>query len=486
VRTTAGRLIAAEDLSRYASDDIADWLWILERYVSAHAGSTSEEMLRRYPGMQDAVDALAQREELARLDLPGRPGAWLHRDVLVGLRRLTLSQRRTRSRAVPLRALAAAVIRRQGLVDPLGGPDGPRRVLEQLAGWQLPVGLWSDVLAARIAGAASPEIDPLIRGGEFEWRGSRIGATRVVAFSPPGMGAALLPAPSDAPLEEGAGRIVDYLTTNGASFAHQIASACGIPLGEVEAALWDLIWLGRVSNDSFRAIVRPRRTTRRRPLGRWAVPASRGARDRETEIDAALRVLLSRYGFLCRELVDRERIGVRWSEAYPALTRMEWRGEVERGLFVSGLSGAQFADRVGRDELLRVAEKERPVLLQVNDPANLFGDVVPIVTPAGDRWVVRHHPGNYLVVRGGDPMLAIEGGGARLTSLRELRDEERRPALELLRELVRRPDQPASLHVESWDGRAVIETPVAADLAALGFVREDRVMILYRSFGGGG
>jgi hypothetical protein len=38
--------------------------------------------------------------------------------------------------------------------------------------------------------------------------------------------------------------------------------------------------------------------------------------------------------------------------------------------------------------------------------------------------------------------------------------------------------------VETWDGASAVASEVAADLAALGFIRDDQAMVLYRSFRG--
>jgi ATP-dependent Lhr-like helicase len=162
---------------------------------------------------------------------------------------------------------------------------------------------------------------------------------------------------------------------------------------------------------------------------------------------------------------------------------MEWRGEADRGVFVSGLSGPQFAALGVGSELVGERGEEEPHLLSSCDPANLYGDVLPVVRPDGERYVVRHLPGNHLVLRGGMPLLAVEAHGARLVPLADLDTAERRAVFSLLPRLVRHAGQRAAVRVETWDGAPVADTPAAADLAFVGFVREDRAMILYRDFG---
>jgi ATP-dependent Lhr-like helicase len=112
------------------------------------------------------------------------------------------------------------------------------------------------------------------------------------------------------------------------------------------------------------------------------------------------------------------------------------------------------------------------------DPANLLGDVVPIARAP------RRGPGNYVIVRGGQPLVAVEAWAKRLVPLADLSAGERREALSLLVRLVRRAGQRPSIRVETWDGASAVASEVAADLAALGFIRDDQAMVLYRSFRG--
>jgi len=69
------------------------------------------------------------------------------------------------------------------------------------------------------------------------------------------------------------------------------------------------------------------------------------------------------------------------------------------------------------------------------------------------------------------------------------RDAASRPGrggrqLSLLVHLVRRAGQRPSIRVEMWDGVPAAASEVADDLAALGCIRDDQAMVLYRSFRG--
>jgi ATP-dependent Lhr-like helicase len=364
--------------------------------------------------------------------------------------------------------------------------------MEQLAGCPLPVGVWNDVLSVRVRGYNLGMLGRLVRAGELEWSGRAVGGgQRGLVFAPHGVA---LPGESQTgtavtdPIEH---RVLEYLSERGASFLHRIVAGTDRRPSEIAMALWSLIWKGRVTNDvletAFGGEPRTDRWQGRQrgaPWGggRWSAVEASGAARSEDETKGLLRTVLHRYGILNRELVGRDGFGLRWADAYPALTRSEWAGDVERGLFVSGLSAPQFASR-GAVDRLREGERDGAlILINVFDPACIYGDLVPINLPNGERYVVRHHPSNYLILHAGRAILAAENRGERLVPLTDLGHVERREALATLRRLVEGRSRPPAVRVKAWDGRAIVDTPIAADLEMLGFVREDRTMILYRSY----
>ena len=220
--------------------------------------------------------------------------------------------------------------------------------------------------------------------------------------------------------------------------------------------------------------------------GRWSALGPAESGDVDAEPSAVLDGLLVRYGLLNRDLVGRGDggSGVNWARAYPVLTRREWAGEVERGLFVTGLSAPQFAVRGLIDGLTAPTEDPGPILLNVLDPVCIHGDLFPIERPNGESYVLRHYPGNSLVVRAGRPVLAVENRAERLVPLAEMDRAELREALSTLRRLVDGRHRPPAIRVRSWDGGAIIGSIGAEELERIGFVREDRDMILYRTYGG--
>jgi hypothetical protein len=121
---------------------------------------------------------------------------------------------------------------------------------------------------------------------------------------------------------------------------------------------------------------------------------------------AVARVLLRRYGVVFRRLLDNEPRTLPWWQLVRALRRMEARGDVRGGRFVTGVSGEQFAlpEAVGQlRRIRRSAPSGRPVAVSAADPLNLTG----ILTP-GPR--IAKSTRNRVVYRDGVPVAAHEGG----------------------------------------------------------------------------
>ncbi len=489
------RLVAADDVEQYRRMSDADVREIVRRYVSARAVTSRPEVLARYPAAERSIDRLQRSEGWIEVEWADGTIGWSDPEVASGIRRLTLAGRRRRVTTVLPEAYSRYLLAHHHTGAPLAEED-LLEVMEQLAGCPLPTGVWDDVLSIRVRGYDRGMLDRLVRSGELAWYGrTSAGGQRHLVFAPPGCGLRVGPRATGAISGELPRRVIEYLDGHGASFLHRIAAGIDRSPSEVAAALWASIWAGQVTNDSLDVVwgeePQPDRWHGRRRGatwggGRWTLVEAGGQERPDDDVRALLNVLVHRYGILSREVLGREESGLRWSEIYPVLTRWEWAGQVERGLFVSGLSAPQFT---ARDTIDRLGEPEgdgAPVVANVFDPACIYGDLIPIDLPNGERYVVRHHPSNYLVLQAGRPILSIENRGERLIPLADLGHDERREALATLPGLVEGRTRPPSVRVRTWAGRPIAGTAVAAELEALGFAREDRSMILYRGYAEGG
>ena len=206
-------------------------------------------------------------------------------------------------------------------------------------------------------------------------------------------------------LSELACKLRACLSERGAMFAGDLIRSLNVPSAEVNRALWELVAAGLVTADGFdslRMLIDPRRKnafkapSNLKPMartkstaGRWSLlraqlpeqeSAGQAAERRETEIESACWMLLRRYGVLFRDVLERETIAPRWRELLPMLRRMEARGEVRGGRFLSGFDGEQFALPEALESLRAMRHANRKpeeITIAAADPLNLIGIILP-------------------------------------------------------------------------------------------------------------
>jgi ATP-dependent Lhr-like helicase len=214
--------------------------------------------------------------------------------------------------------------------------------------------------------------------------------------------------------------VFDVLSTRGASFAADLADAADLSTDEFRTAIAELVAAGLVTSDGFaglRALIglspqhAPARLNRTDAAGRWsALRAGGDDPSPDAIVETVARALLRRYGVVFRRLLAREGANVTWRELARVYRRLEARGEIRGGRFVSGMSGEQFAtaDAIERlREIRRSGADDRLITISAADPLNLTG----IITP-GDR--IRAVAGSRIVYRNGVPVAAMEGDMLRM------------------------------------------------------------------------
>jgi ATP-dependent Lhr-like helicase len=307
------------------------------------------------------------------------------------------------------------------------------------------------------------------------------------------------------------------LRTHGASFFSDIREGTRLSLLGMNNGIAELFWNGIITNDVFAEVTGVRRPSRvdlperyerielvnrrapgrgrimrsaRRALrqvpgwtGRWSLVRTEGLMGDQPGDDdrarAQAELLLERYGIVAREFHRREDL-LPWGIIAPELTRMELKGEIRRGYFVEGLSGMQFALPSAVEELRKVRSEGRQtgvVLLNACDPANPYGPGVDF--SPGEKGVtplrVTRSPTTYIAFDGGSPFLLFESSGARIRSLGVPGKEIVRKGLELFVGLLKLPEalRPfREIVVEYCDDLRPAESPIGAELRALGFVRD--------------
>jgi ATP-dependent Lhr-like helicase len=368
-----------------------------------------------------------------------------------------------------------------------------------------------DVLPARVSGYQPRLLDELGALGEVAWvgRGSLGRDDGRIVLSRPGRETLRPPGLPDG-LERPAGErhdaIREHLAARGASFYRAIhAAAGGGPDRPVLDALWDLVWAGEVTNDTFaplRALrwKRPARPSSRAPrpgrltslgppeaAGRWSLVEAAGTGDSPTErLHALALALLDRHGVLVREAVMAEGHEGGFAGIYPVLRALEEAGRIRRGYFVEGLGAAQFA-LAGAIERLRAvredggehAEHRTVHVLAAADPANPYGAALPWPRRGeADRRPLQRAAGASVVLVGGQAALYVERGGRGLQTLPAFDDPDiANAAARALGRLVGE-GRDRELILVKVDGLPVAESPHRAALLSVGFTAGYRGLVL--------
>jgi ATP-dependent Lhr-like helicase len=198
---------------------------------------------------------------------------------------------------------------------------------------------------------------------------------------------------------------------------------------------------------------------------------------------ATARQLLTRYGIVTRETAAAESVPGGFAGVYDVLKAMEESGRVRRGLFVGGLTAAQFATPAALD-LLRAMRDEpdapQVVHLAATDPANPYGATLrwPSSAPEGAREgrALTRSAGALVVLVNGRLGAYLPRGDRRLSAFLPESDPERsivaRAVAVRLFELATDAEGPRrGVLVSEVDGAPVAEHPLAPYLLQAGFVR---------------
>ncbi|HEY9470657.1 MAG TPA: ATP-dependent helicase [Propionibacteriaceae bacterium] len=440
------------------------------RWARTHGPFVISSVAERYglgrAVVESACDGLVNSGTLVAgsfVDLTGEAAnerrQYCHSRVLALIKRRTLALLRKGVEPVEQVAFARFLAEWQGVGSGARGVDAVLGAIEQLSGYPVPASaVESMILPARIANYAPAMLDELTAAGEIYWVGDGpIGDSDgwvrwYVADQDPH--------PTHGEPEQYRGQeILAALAERGASFFDTLLPS-GLAVADRSQyvdALWDLVWAGLVTADTFapvrslassgahrrpnRPIARthrvrlaggglrgPGRTPRvttPTTAGRWSL-VQRSSASAADRLASDIFALLDRYGVVTRGSVLTENAEGGFGTAYRALSSLEEAGQCRRGYFVEGLGAAQFA-LTGAVDRLRTyqrepaepaaPEKPNAVVLAACDPANPYG--------AGLPWPDRegHRPGRkagaLVVLMSGTLIFYVERGGRTLLSFSE-------------------------------------------------------------------
>ena len=490
---------------------------LLRRYARTHGPFTTAEVAARLGIAVTQVEPVLGwlHGEGKLLEGEFRPAGihreWCDPDVLQQVRRKSLA--RLRREVVPAEqaTFVRLVTRWQGVTTPRRGIDALLDAIEILQGASLPVSaLEREILPARVLEYSPADLDALMAAGEVVWvgrepLGDRDG--RIALYLADALPHLLMGGPAQE-LSTDAQRLAAVLGGMGASFFATLHAAAGggFP-NDTVAALWELVWAGFATNDTFHPLrnllhgkdaERGRRELREGPPGspeflrrlrartggrqagegRWSLVSQRMLTPPSpTEWSAHMaQQLLARHGIVMRETALAENVAGGYPAIYPVLKTMEENGRIRRGMFVAGLGAAQFAQTAAID-LLRTLrtepERAETLVLAATDPANPYGSVLPW-TGAGDHGMARAAGASVVLINGQLAAFLRRGNPAIRVLLPENEPERSRCARELARalavEAVRRQTRRTGLLIGEINDAPAGEHFLARFLDEAGFV----------------
>jgi ATP-dependent Lhr-like helicase len=398
---------------------------------------------------------------------------WCERRILQRIHRLAIGTLRKQIEPVTPAVYMRWLLGWQHLAPQtqLAGEEGLLQALTQLEGFEAPAVEWErTLLPARIANYDPRWLDALCLSGAIGWGRvsphpawtTREGAaprrviptnaapiTFFVRESADWLPHALAWQSVDESvlqqsLSTAALAVRALLRQRGACFSNDLQRILALTRQQTQHALWELATAGLASADGFdqlRGMMDPRRKANTEPAsvnkraaarttaGRWSLlcddpaiepltkitPVERQAKviaeARRTDAahESAARMLLCRYGVLFRDLLERESNAPRWRDLLNILRRLEARGEIRGGRFVSGFAGEQFAlpEAVESLRLSRRIDSQGEIAVAAADPMNLAGIVVPGPrAPAVPGRHIRFRNGVLIPEAGAEPHAA--------------------------------------------------------------------------------
>jgi ATP-dependent Lhr-like helicase len=337
-------------------------------------------------------------------------------------------------------------------VDPahrLSGVDGVRAIVGRLDGFEVPGRAWErSILPSRLDRYEPSMLDMVCLTGQAAW-GRLSAPTRTLrvalclrehtdAWRSLGPLATDEASSNDAGLDANARCVLQALRDRGAAFLRDLARTSQMSDADTAAAIASLAVAGLVTSDGFagvRAVVRTLKAQsvhfgRHDMTGRWALWTAPSAVERERAVEMQARALLERYGVVFRRLLLRETNAASWRELIRVYRRLEARGEIRGGRFVTGASGEQFAlpSAVERlREVRRSPGRDNVIVISAADPLNLIGTLTN-----GER--IRAITSTRIAYRSGVPVAVREGD-----FLRPLADLDSTVAADVATALAGRP-----------------------------------------------
>jgi ATP-dependent Lhr-like helicase len=357
---------------------------------------------------------------------------WCERALLARIHRYTVKKLRKEIEAVSPVDYMRFLFAWHRIEEKADGKEALAAILEQLEGYALPAYSWErDILPSRLDLYIPDWLDNLCTSGRFTWLRAAIKEANAKETTTDETPKKRKPAPvKNTPisifmrqhagywcnpdslsnnvknLSANAHKVYTILKNHGASFFFDLVTSTLLLRTQVEGALAELVSYGLVTSDNFtglRALItpsnkKPNYRSRRNyrysnnnieDAGRWTLIQNSLPRQSEDKAIAPFdieqtehvaRTLLNRYGVVFRKVLEKESALPPWRDLLYVYRRMEARGEIRGGRFVSGFAGEQFALPEAVTALRNTRKKPKSgdlITISAVDPLNLTGLVTP-------------------------------------------------------------------------------------------------------------
>jgi len=400
-------------------------LLIVRRMLRYRGAANVRQAAQRY-GWTDAYAENVLEELCRRQEAVAQEERYYHAEIYRRARTRTLKNRREEISTCPASAYAALLATR--VYRPVPSGEALKEAVASLAGAAYPAAAWEEMLLpARVKNYRENLLDLFLATGEYFWRLDKEGKLRFesAGYVDWDIASPLSETMDFSDFSEKERLVLDALAKRGASFQAALNSVLG---GEsCYDTLLSLMEKGLVCADSFVPVRqwmnrdKLKKAPARQRVGARVKAAQAGRWDlvrpvRELSVQEHIERCFERYLIVCRETAAL--CGLSWQEALSLLRVQEYTGQVRRGYFVRGLSGAQFIRRKdfeGMTEALLHPRKEA-VWINAADPLQPWGKLLPheeAMSCEKDRAFL-NVAGTAVALRGGVPVAVLEKSGRTL------------------------------------------------------------------------
>lgn len=485
-----GLWIAAEQERMYHAaleeEDMEEACSIVRRMLRYRGGASVRQAALRYNWREEkalkVLETLCRNGEAVFQEefFDGKEGdqvvVYYHAQLYKRARNKTLKKRREEISTRPPEAYAALLSSRMHRSAP--PEECLKMTVSSFAGTAFPAALWEEVLfPARVKNYRESQLDAFLAAGEYFWHMEGSGKIRFDRTDEIDWEDELNIDMEK--LSEKEKLLVQALSRRGACFMQTL---CGTLDGESPYdTLLSLMEKGIVYADSFVPVrqwlaqEKIKKSTARVRVGARVKALQAGRWDlvrpvRQLTVQEQMERCFDRYLILCRE--SAAAYGLAWQDALSLLRIQEYTGQVRRGYFVEGLSGAQFIR--GRDFggiTAALSDAGDDMVWQSGaDPMQVWGK---LFSHQADKSFL-NVSGTAVAVRGGKPIAVFEKQGK---TLRVFEQKHLKEAIKLFVEEYKKGwifKEKKRIQVKEYSSEA------ADILVENGFVREVQGYALYR------